>query len=193
MKKVKSVCVYCGTGSKVDDAYRTAAFAMGGLLAKDNVRLVYGGGKVGLMGLVADGCSKAGGEVVGIIPEHIQDKEVKNEDATEVIVVDSMHTRKHMMVEKSDAFVVMPGGFGTLDEFFEILTWKYLGLHDKPVVLLNIKGYFTPLLNMVDHMVGEGFTPFWHRTLFQVVERPEDVLVAVNSTPEHIRPDLQHL
>lgn len=193
MKKVKSICVYCGTGAKVDEAYRAAATGLGALLAKEGIRLVYGGGKVGLMGLVADGCAHNGGHVTGIIPEHIQEKEIKNDDISEVIVVDSMHTRKRLMVERSDAFVVLPGGFGTLDELFEILTWKYLGLHEKPVVLLNIKGYFDPLLAMVDHMVNEGFTPFWQRNMFQVIDTPDDVIAAVNATPLHSHVDSKRM
>jgi len=130
---------------------------------------------------------------VGIIPEHIQDKEVMNDDVTELHIVDSMHTRKKMMVDKSEGFIVLPGGFGTLDETFEILTWKYLGLHDKPIVLLNVEGFYDPLLKMVDHMVDVGFTPFWHRSLYQVVETPEDAIVALSSQTEHMRPDIKHL
>jgi uncharacterized protein (TIGR00730 family) len=189
MRKVKSVCVYCGTGSKVDEVYKMAARALGELLAREGVRLVYGGGKTGLMGEIAQACFAAKGDVVGIIPEHVQDKEIKNTDVTEIFVVDSMHTRKRMMVDKSEAFVILPGGFGTLDETFEILTWKYMGLHDKPVVFVNVKGYYDPLLKMVDHMVNEGFTPFWQRNLFQVVDDVGEVLSAIRSAPEHIKAD----
>lgn len=193
MKKLTSVCVYCGTGMKVDQVYKDTADDLGRHLAAEGVRLVYGGGKVGLMGIVSQACFKAGGQVVGIIPEHIQDKEIRNEDLTEIYVVDSMHTRKRMMVDKSDGFIVLPGGFGTLDETFEILTWKYLGLHDKPIVLVNINGFYDPLLKMVDHMVDVGFTPFWHRSLFQVVDKPEEALAALASQKEHIRPDTKHM
>lgn len=189
MRKITSVCVYCGTGAKVDKVYVEAAETVGRLLAKEKVRLVYGGGKAGLMGVVADACFNAQGEVIGIIPEHVQDKEIKNTEVTEIFVVDSMHTRKRMMVDKSEAFVILPGGFGTLDETFEILTWKYMGLHDKPVVFVNVRGYFDPLLKMIDHMVNEGFTPFWQRNLFQVVEDASDIMGAIRSAPEHIRAD----
>src|SRR5690606_10988723 len=102
-------------------------------------------------------------------PEHIQNKEVRNDDVTELFVVENMHTRKSMMVERSDGFIVLPGGFGTLDETFEVLTWKYLGLHDKPLVFVNSKGFYNPLMKMVDHMVDSGFTPFWQRNMFQIV------------------------
>jgi uncharacterized protein (TIGR00730 family) len=193
MRKIKSVCVYCGTGSNVNQVYKDAAANVGTLLAQEGVRLVYGGGKVGLMGIVSEACFKAGGEVVGIIPEHIQNKEIKNEDLTEVYVVDSMHTRKRMMVDKSEGFIVLPGGFGTLDETFEILTWKYLGLHDKPVVIVNVENFYDPLLKMVDHMVDEGFTPFWQRNLYQVVDDPADALTALRTQTEHIRPDTKRM
>lgn len=193
MPKVASACVYCGTGHKVDPIYQETAARLGVVLAENTVRLIYGGGKVGLMGIVSENCFKAGGEVVGIIPEHIQEKEIANEDLTELFVVDSMHTRKGLMVEKSEGFIVLPGGFGTLDETFEILTWKYLGLHDKPVVFINVNGFYDPLLKMIDHMVDSGFTPFWHRSLYQVVDTPEEAVVALSTQKEHIRPDIKHI
>jgi len=193
MTKISSACVYCGTGHKVSQIYKDMAARLGQVMAAEKVRLVYGGGRVGLMGIVSQACFAAGGEVVGIIPEHIQDKEVTNDDVTEMYIVDSMHTRKKMMVDKSEGFIVLPGGFGTLDETFEILTWKYLGLHDKPVVFLNVEGFYNPLMQMVDHMVDSGFTPFWHRSLYQLVDTPEDAIVALSSQTEHIRPDIKHL
>ncbi len=193
MRKVGSACVYCGTGHKVDPIYKETAARLGTVMAENKVRLVYGGGKVGLMGIVSEYCFKAGGEVVGIIPEHIQDTEITNEDLTELHVVDSMHTRKGLMVEKSEGFIVLPGGFGTLDETFEILTWKYLGLHDKPIVLINVNGFYEPLLKMIDHMVESGFTPFWHRSLYQVVETPEEAVQALSTQKERIPPDISHI
>lgn len=193
MTKISSACVYCGTGHKVSQIYKDMAARLGQVMAAEKVRLVYGGGRVGLMGIVSQSCFAAGGEVVGIIPEHIQDKEVTNDDVTEMYIVDSMHTRKKMMVDKSEGFIVLPGGFGTLDETFEILTWKYLGLHDKPVVFLNVEGFYNPLMQMVDHMVDSGFTPFWHRSLYQLVDTPEDAIVALSSQTKHIRPDIKHL
>lgn len=193
MMKINSVTVYCGASSDVDPVYKDGTRRLGAILAQEKVRLVYGGGRVGLMGVVADAAFRNGGEVTGIIPEHIQQQEVSNTDVTELLVVDSMHTRKRMMVERSDGFVVLPGGFGTLDETFEILTWKYMGLHDKPVVFLNIKNFYAPLLSMVDHMVESGFTPFWQRNMFQVVEAPEDVLPALRAQTAHIRPNVKRL
>lgn len=193
MSHIKSVCVYCGASSEVADVYKQAAHHLGQVFAKEGVRLVYGGGGVGLMGIVADACYEKGGEVIGIIPKGIIDKEIKNNEVTELFVVDNMHTRKRMMMERSDAFAVLPGGMGTLDETFEILTWKYLGFHDKPVVFVNVNNYFEPLFKMIDHMVNEKFTHFWHRSLYQVVDSPLQVLPALNSTIEHIRPDVSQL
>lgn len=190
---MKSVCVYCGASGNVDQVYKDAARDLGESFAGDKVRLVYGGGSVGLMGIIANACYKAGGEVIGIIPEGIEDKELKNTKVTELFVVDSMHTRKRMMMEKSDGFAVLPGGMGTLDETFEILTWKYLGFHDKPVVFVNIANYFAPLFNMLDHMVNIGFTPFWHRNIYQVVDKPEQVIDALNSSLGHIEPNIKQL
>ena len=194
MTTINSVCVYCGTGEKVDDAYKDAARALGAGFAANGVRLVYGGGRAGLMGIVADAAFGGGGEVIGIIPEHIQDRETLNKAVTELHIVDSMHTRKSMMVERSDGFVILPGGFGTLDETFEILTWRYLKLHDKPVVFVNVANYWTPLLDMVDHMVSAGFVPAWQRDMFHVVDKAEDALAVLQSETEaRIRPDVKRL
>ncbi len=196
MSILTSVCVYCGTGEKVDQAYKKEAARLGHLVAKQGLRLVYGGGKVGLMGIVAESAHDEGGEVVGIIPEHIQTKEIVNTKVMELHVVDSMHTRKRMMVEKSDAFVILPGGFGTLDETFEILTWKYLKLHDKPVVFINTKNYWQPLLQMIDHMVGCGFVQKWHRDMYFVAKDSEEALAFLKEqqeTKEHIQPNLERM
>ncbi|MFH1157316.1 MAG: TIGR00730 family Rossman fold protein [Pseudomonadota bacterium] len=193
MRKINSICVYCGTGSEVDPSFKDGAERFGRILAKDGVRLVYGGGRIGLMGILASAVFMNGGEVIGIIPEFIQDKEIRNTDVTELLVVDSMHTRKRMMMERSDAFVILPGGIGTLDETFEILTWKYMGLHDKPVVFMNTLNYYTPLMGMIDHMVKSGFTPFWQRSLFQMVDAPEDIMPVLRSQIEHIPTDIEHL
>ncbi len=193
MMKINSVTVYCGTSSNVDQAYKDGGRRFGEILAQEKVRLVYGGGRAGLMGIVSDAVFSNGGLVTGVIPEHLQETEIRNTDVTELLIVDSMHTRKRVMVERSDGFVVLPGGFGTLDETFEILTWKYIGLHDKPVVFLNTKNFYAPLLAMIDHMVESGFTPFWQRNLFQVVEMPEDALPALRAQVQHIRPDIKRL
>lgn len=194
MKKINAVCVYCGTGSDVDPVYKDEARKLGELLAKNGIRLVYGGGKVGLMGIVSSACFQAGGEVTGIIPEHIQDKEIRNTDVTELFVVDSMHTRKRLMVEKSDAFIVLPGGMGTLDETFEILTWKYLRLHDKPVAFVNVNGFYTPLLGMVEHMVSSGFTPSWHKGLYHVAASAEGAVAILDDEGGgDLLPDTKHM
>jgi uncharacterized protein (TIGR00730 family) len=194
MKTPTSVCVYCGSSSRVPDAYKTAAHGLGAGLAERGIRLVYGGGRVGLMGIVADAAIGAGGDVVGIIPEHIQVMEVEHTGLSELLVVDSMHTRKRMMVERSDAFVVLPGGMGTLDETFEVLTWKQLGLHDKPIVIVDVDGYWQPLIGLIEHMIGAGFCRAANRSLFTVVNSVGDVLTALEREPEPVvEPDIKSL
>ncbi|PWC57012.1 TIGR00730 family Rossman fold protein [Azospirillum sp. TSO22-1] len=188
MKTPNSVCVYCGSSSRVADVHKAAAHALGAGLAERGIRLVYGGGRVGLMGILADAAIAAHGEVVGIIPEHIKVMEVEHTGLAELHVVDSMHTRKRMMVERSDAFIVLPGGMGTLDETFEVLTWKQLRLHDKPVVIVDVEGYWAPLLALIDTMVEEGFCREEHRRLFTVVKRVEDVFTALDRAPEPSAP-----
>ncbi|SMH35881.1 LOG family protein [Azospirillum agricola] len=183
MKTLSSVCVYCGASSQVADIHKQAAHALGDGLARRGIRLVYGGGRVGLMGIAADAALAAGGEVVGIIPEHIQSAEVEHTGLTELHVVDSMHTRKRMMVEKSDAFVVLPGGLGTLDEAFEILTWKQLQLHDKPIVIADVDGYWRPLLGLVDHMVAQGFARVDQKKLYAVADHIDGVFDALEASP----------
>ncbi|MBP7252300.1 MAG: TIGR00730 family Rossman fold protein [Alphaproteobacteria bacterium] len=154
---VNSVCVYCGSANRVDATFKNIARDVGTAIASQKKRLVYGGGRVGLMGIVADSALAAGGEVIGVIPQHIQAREIQHTGLTELHVVEDMHTRKRMMVERSDAFVILPGGFGTLDETFEILTWKQLQLHSKPVVIFNAFGYWDKLISLVESMVGCGF------------------------------------
>jgi uncharacterized protein (TIGR00730 family) len=179
-----SVCVYCGASENIKPVYKDAARAIGTVLGSNGIRTIYGGGKVGLMGIVADSALAAGGEVVGIIPQHIQAKEIAHLALTELHVVDSMHVRKRMMVDRAEAFVVLPGGYGTLDEAFEIITWKQLGLHDRSVIFVNVAGYFEPLLGFVRHALAEGFLTEKHLTLFKIVDRVEDVLPALASLPE---------
>lgn len=184
MEEINSLCVYCGSSSRISDTYKRAAHELGVTLAQRGVQLVYGGGRVGLMGIIADAALGAGGRVVGIIPEHIQALEVEHTALTELHVVDSMHTRKRMMVDRADAFVVLPGGLGTLDETFEVLTWRQLRLHDKPVVIVDLDGYWQPLIDMLDHMIESGFVQPAHRRLFSVVNRVEDVFDALRRLPE---------
>lgn len=157
MSSIRNVCVYCGSSDFVSDIYKEAARHTGATLAEKGYDIVYGGGRVGLMGIVADAGLKNGAKVVGIIPEHIKRYEVDHTGLTELVVVDSMHTRKRMMVERSDAFVILPGGIGTLDEMFEIITWRQLRLHGKPVIIVNINGFWDPLLALLDHMTATGF------------------------------------
>lgn len=184
MTALRTVCVYCGSSGSVAPAYKEAAHALGSRLAGEGLGVVYGGGRVGLMGIVADAALAAGGEVVGIIPEHIQKLEVEHTGLTELHVVDSMHTRKRMMVERSDAFVILPGGLGTLDEAFEIITWRQLKLHDKPIVIADIGGYWQPLRDLLTHLKDTGFGRGDIDHLYTFVERVEDVLPALRRLPE---------
>lgn len=183
MAKIGSICVYCGSAGLVRDSYRDAATALGKALAAADIRLVYGGGRVGLMGLVADGAMTAGGHVTGIIPQFLQDYEVGHKGVTDLQVVDSMHTRKQRMADLSDGFIILPGGFGTLEEFFEVLTWKQLKLHDKPIVIADFDGYWKPLTGLLDHMIAEKFARPETRTLYQVAETVDGVLAALAAAP----------
>ena len=183
MTEITNVCVYCGSSSKVDEAFKTAATTLGGLIASEGWGVVYGGGRVGLMGLVADSALTAGGNVTGIIPSHIEEREVQHDELTELHVVDTMHVRKQMMVDKSQAFVILPGGLGTLDELFELLTWKQLGLHDKPIVIVNMKGYWERLLSAVQNIADEGFMRQDDLKMFIVVEDVKDVPEALKNAP----------
>ena len=184
MSNIKNVCVYCGSSSNVDDVYKEAATKLGAEIAAEKWGVVYGGGRVGLMGLVADSALKNGTSVVGIIPEHIQEREVQHEDLTELHVVDTMHIRKQMMVDRSDAFVVLAGGLGTLDELFELLTWKQLGLHDKPIVIVNINGYWTKMLEAIKHIADIGFMRQEDLDMFLRVDRIEDVVETLKNAPD---------
>ena len=154
---MKSLCVYCGANSGANPAYIEGAIALGTRMARDGIRLVYGGGNIGLMGTVADAVLAAGGEVVGVIPKQLVDMEVAHGGLTDLEVVDSMHQRKARMFDLADAFVAMPGGFGTLEEIVEMFTWRQLGISEKPCALLDINGYYQPLVAMMDRMVEERF------------------------------------
>lgn len=184
MSIIKSLCVYCGSSGNVDEDFKAAAKIMGEAMATAGIRLVYGGGHVGLMGIVADAVMNAGGEAIGIIPEHISKREVQHKGLTELHVVDSMHTRKQMMVDKSDAFLILPGGIGTLDEMCEIMTWRQLGIHDKPIVIANIKGYWTPFLTMIDHIITQGFMRSGDSRLMTVVDSLDKVIPALYAAPQ---------
>lgn len=154
---MKSLCIYCGSNAGSDPAYATLANALGTRLAREGIALVYGGGNVGLMGIAADAALAGGGEVIGVIPQQLVDWEVAHKGVTRLEVVDSMHTRKQRMFELADGFVALPGGFGTLDEMFEMLTWRQLGLGRKPCAFLGVNGFWEPLMAMLDTMVRERF------------------------------------
>lgn len=186
MATVKSLCVYCGASDRVDVAYRQAAVELGTRLAQDGIELVYGGGRIGLMGRLADAARLAGGRVTGIIPVHLHDREIGHHGISELIVVASMHERKQLMFERSDAFAVLPGGIGTIEEAFEIMTWKQLRLHDKPIVLVDIDGYWRPFQALVDHVIKGGFANKGVRGLFRVVDSIDGLIEALATSHEPV-------
>ena len=171
-----SVCVFCGSKAGSRPEYTQAAQTMGRLLAARRIRLVFGGGNSGLMGAIADACMSAGGEVVGVMPEVLVERENAHPGVTKLHVVRSMHERKALMAALADAFIVMPGGFGTLEEVFEIATWQQIGLHAKPFGFLNVAGYYEPLLKLADHAAAEGFLRLEHRTELISEPDPEKLL-----------------
>jgi uncharacterized protein (TIGR00730 family) len=173
---MRRLCVFCGSSAGSRPEYRAAARLLGGLLAARGVGLVFGAGHVGLMGVLADAVLAGGGTAAGVIPQALVDKELAHRALTELHVVETMHQRKALMADLADAFAALPGGYGTADEFFEILTWAQLGLHAKPVGLLNVAGFFDPLLAWVDHCVREGFLRAQHRDLLQVSRDPDELL-----------------
>jgi len=179
MRSLRSVCVYCGSRFGDNPAYKNAAESLGAGLAGAGLQLVYGGGSVGLMGVTARACVEAGGDVIGIIPEHLDRIEITQEGLTELIVTHNMHDRKHKMFDRADAFVILPGGLGTLDETFEIMTWAQLNLHRKPIILLNIEGYWTKLVELVNDIVAAGFASADHAALLQHFDSVDDVLEAL--------------
>ncbi|MFN3224978.1 MAG: TIGR00730 family Rossman fold protein [Hyphomicrobiales bacterium] len=157
MSKLTSVCVYCGSRTGQNPAYETAAQSLGEALASSNIRLVYGGGSVGLMGTVARACLDAGGKVTGVIPRFLEEREVMLRRVEDLVITDDMHERKRRMFDEADAFVALPGGIGTLEEVVEMITWAQLGRHKKPVLLADIGGFWGPLTELMDHMIDEGF------------------------------------
>lgn len=173
---VESVCVYCGSRHGDDPGFTEAARTLGAGIAERKMRLIYGAGDVGLMGEVARAAMAAGGATVGIIPRHILDREVGNRDLTALIVTDTMHERKKIMFANSDAVVALPGGAGTLDELIEVLTWRQLGLHEKPLFLLNIGGFWDPLIALLDHVITRGFAERSLRDFVTVTTTPEETL-----------------
>jgi uncharacterized protein (TIGR00730 family) len=194
MTLIKSLCVYCGSARGRSPRYIAAAKELGEAMAERQIRLIYGGARIGMMGEVANAVMSNGGEVIGVIPEHLQTTEVGHSGITELKVVESMHVRKKLMFDLSDGFAVLPGGFGTLDELFEIITWRMLKLHDKPVVVLNIDGYWDAFQALIDQVIGQGFAREDSRQYFSVVnsvgrmfdllEQPADIQVTEH--PERI-------
>ncbi|MCM3632348.1 TIGR00730 family Rossman fold protein [Paenibacillus camelliae] len=173
---MKRIAVYCGSSIGASSDYEQAAIALGNELAQRGIGLVYGGSRTGLMGAVADAVLQAGGEVIGIIPHHLAHREIAHEQLTKLIKVDSMHERKHQMMDLSDGFIAMPGGAGTMEEYFEVITWSQIGLHKKPCGLLNVKGYYNPLIHLFDHMVQEQFLKGRYAALNLVAEQPHELL-----------------
>jgi uncharacterized protein (TIGR00730 family) len=165
------ICVFCGSNLGISPVYRDTAVVLGRLLANSRIELVYGGANIGLMGVLAEAALESGGRVIGVIPESLMAKEVGHAGLTELRIVKSMHERKALMADLSDGFIAMPGGFGTFEEFCEIVTWSQLGIHAKPCGLLNIDGYYDPLLELFDHAVHEGFLREENRRL--VLEDPD--------------------
>ncbi|WP_444633696.1 LOG family protein [Cupriavidus oxalaticus] len=180
---MKSVCVYCGSSPGNRPEYAEGAHLLGRTLAERGLALVYGGGKVGLMGTVADAMLEHGGTVIGIIPEALMQKEVGHRGLTELHVVRNMHERKQMMADRSDAFIAMPGGVGTFEELFETFTWLQLGYHDKPVGLLNVGGFYDGMLGFLGHAVQEGFLKQVHADLLHVADLPGTLLDQLAAAP----------
>ncbi len=184
---MRAVAVFCGSRNGADPAFGRAAEALGRGLARRGIRLVYGGGGIGIMGVVARAVLGHGGEVTGVIPRFLMELELAHPDLSELVVVDDMHTRKRVMFERSDAFAVLPGGLGTLDEAMEVITWRQLARHDKPVVALSVAGYWEGLSTMVDNAIRHGFADPEAAELFSVVETVEDLFSAIEAGPDASR------
>ena len=167
---------YCGASGRVDDVYKEAALRLGEVLGMAGLKVVYGGGRLGLMGLIADGAISQGAHVVGIIPQMLEKFEGAHPGIAELHVVDSMHTRKNKMFELADAFVVLPGGFGTLDELFEILTWRQIQIHNRPIIIVNVNGYWDPLKQLIHNVIEQKFAPSGHALFATFVDSPDDIL-----------------
>lgn len=179
-----SLCVFCGSAAGTRPEHRAAAERLGGLMGREGVGLVYGGGHIGMMGALAEAALAAGSRVVGVIPEHLTRTERAFAEASQLIIVDSMHTRKRRMFDMADAFCVLPGGMGTMDEFFEMLTWKQLRLHNKPIVVVNSAGYWQPLLRLAESIMAEGFASPATARLFVAVDSVDQVLPTVRREME---------
>lgn len=175
----RSVCVFCGSRHGTDPAYRQSAQDLGAALAHENMRLVYGAGDVGLMGEVARAAQAGGGATFGVIPVHLFEREVGKRDLSHFVITENMHERKKVMFMNADAIVTLPGGAGSLDELFEVATWRQLGLHRKPIYLLNINNYWGPLISLLDHMIDQGFTDASFRDYISVFDNVPDLVAAL--------------
>jgi uncharacterized protein (TIGR00730 family) len=182
---MQSICVYCGSSDKMPDVYLQAASEMGKTIAEHGLLLIYGAGSTGLMGALADAALQAGGEVLGIIPQYFNTPVLAHPHLTKLEIVDTLHQRKARMVELADAFIALPGGYGTWEELFEVLTWAQIGLHQKPIGLLNTHGYYNIMLTMIEQAQREGFIYDEHRALFEVKDQPVSLLEALNN---HLSP-----
>lgn len=183
-KPIKSVCVYCGSRLGNKDLYQKHTEDLGRFIAEAGFSLVYGAGSIGLMGVVARAARDNGADVVGVIPEHLDDIEITQSGLSELHITDNMHERKKMMFERSDAFVVLPGGLGTLDETLEMMTWAQLSLHNKPIILVNANGYWSPLVELVQHVVTDGFASEENADLLTVVTSPAEAIAFLEAINE---------
>ena len=178
---MKSITVFCGSSLGTDEAFKKEAILLGETLAKQNIGLVYGGAKVGVMGAVADGVLQAGGNVIGVIPQFLRTKEVAHDNLTELIMVKTMHERKTKMYELSNGIIALPGGFGTMEELFEMLTWAQLGLHQKPIGLLNTNGFYNDLIRLIENMVNKGFLKQINLEMLIVSDSVNDLLIKMKN------------
>ena len=183
MGALKSICVYCSASEKVEDHYKTVAKNMGRLIGEAGVRLVYGGARIGMMGAVSDGVMNSNGIVLGVTTKHLGEHEGIHDGLHTLKIVDDMHARKNMMFEEADAFVILPGGFGTLDEFFEVLTWKQIGLHAKPMVIVNYEKFWDPLKVILNGLKNEGFISSKDMELCHFVDTVEEVIPTIRTMP----------
>ena len=183
LRVIKRLCVFCGSSVGQRNAYREAAAKLGGQLAASRIALVYGGGRVGLMGVLADSVLRTGGEVIGVMPRALVEKEIAHAALTQLHVVETMHERKALMADLADAFVLLPGGFGSWEEFCEVVTWLQLGMHRKPCGILNVAGYYGALLALTEHAVGEGFVASAHNEMVIVQDDVEQLLSQLHTAP----------
>lgn|SRR5690554_2538018 len=190
---MKSICVFCASGIGDNLIYGDTAYALGAKLAKQRISVIYGGAKVGVMGKLAEGVLSENGEIIGIIPEFLKKKEIAHEKLTELITVSTMHQRKALMQEKSDGFIALPGGFGTMEELFEILTWGQLGLHRKPIGILNVNAYYDALIQLIDKMIEEGLLKEEYRKMILISDSADDLLKKMETNVLPFEPKLDGL